>query len=173
MRLVDFLIHLLEAHAGTLNRLAALLGEDSLTELLEMSGESRVRDDRKLLLHQEPQYFNKTLPQKSASVYAELESAVRSFNLAPTLEFHLWTYPYYRAYIESSLDLNAALSSHGEAGIGRLADEAFLDARAWARTLPLSPDLAKQADHAAEVPWIKFRAALLKKTGQRPLGSVF
>lgn len=178
MRLVDFLIQLLEAHAQTLQRLAALLGEDQLVELLEHAGEKEaeraetpVEDERRLRLVQGA--MEPPMHDSPSSPYQELEGAVQDFNLPATLQFHLWAYPHYRAFIESPLDLNARIRGAGsETGV-QLVNEAVEQARMWVRRLPLPSPLGLQAESAAEVPWLRFRTNVLKRIGRRPLGPVY
>jgi hypothetical protein len=54
-----------------------------------------------------------------------------------------------------------------------LVDEAIADAKNWIQQFPLPPAFAAQAERAAEIPWVKFRAHALKKIGKRPLGPVY
>ena len=180
MRLVDFLVLLLQAHAETLKRLAAFFGEESLVALLEDAGESF--DDRRLA-GMAPPSFAKTAvasvtwidtptPHSNANAYAELEGTVHELGLPEVLEFHLWAYPHYRAFIESSVDLNARLSpGNSDAGMA-LIEEATAAAEAWVKTLAIPPAVAAAAYKAAHVPWLRFRTEALKKIGRRPLGAV-
>jgi hypothetical protein len=164
VRLVDFLITLLEAQAQTLQRLAALFGEDLLMEMLENAPE----------YEEKPEVHAKGFipsPDTSAN-YAELEGAVREFSLPAVLQFHLWAYPHYRAFIESELELSDRVDPKNPEAVVGLADEAIRQAEVWLKNLPIAPEFFKQAHSAAQLPWIKFRAQLLKKAGQRPLGAV-
>lgn len=171
MRVVDFLIQLLEAHAQVLHRLAALFGEAELIELLESSGDEAPTADEQPRINLA--WFDSTRVTGSASAYAELEASVREFGLVPHLEFHLWAYPHYRAFVESRLDLSATICSpSGEAGVA-LVDEAVASAQAWVRRLPLASVGSKQAEVAAHVPWLRFRTTVLKRIGRRPMGPVY
>ncbi len=182
MRLAEYLIHLLEAHAQTLQRLAALFGEAALVEILETSGEEQeklaaqaqevltaVRIKR---FEPNPAWFDNALPG-GYSPYLEIESAVRDFNLPAMLEFHLWAYPHYRSFVESPLDLNSRIQGPGgEAGVA-LVDEAVAQAQAWVRGLHIPPALGLQAERAAHMPWLRFRTHVLKRIGKRPIGPVY
>ena len=180
MRLVDFLVLLLSAHAETLKRLAAFFGEEVLVAMLEDAGESF--DDRRLA-GLEPQKFatssvatvtwiDSPSPHSNANAYSELEGTVRELGLPEVLEFHLWAYPHYRAFIESSIDLNARLSPEdGRSGLS-LVDEAVEASEAWVRALPIPPAVSAAAFKAAAQPWIRFRTEALRKMGRRPLGAV-
>lgn len=182
MRLVEFLIALLEAHAETLKRLAALFGEENLMHLLEMAGDDEEPLPRgstkgkpappiKLV---NPSFFDAPSPFSATdSTYAEIEGAVHEMNLPAFLEFHLWAYPHYRAFIESPVDLNSRIPGPGgEAGVA-LVDEAVTQAEAWVKGLPMSDLVRDQASRAAHVPWLKFRTQILKRIGKRPMGPVY
>lgn len=170
MRLVEFLIHLLEAHAETLKRLAALLGEERLLELLDEAGEHGHEAEEKIVaLHSELE------PPKSGSggsAYQELEGAVRELHLPAVLEFYVWAYPHYRAFIESPLDLNSRIPGTGGETGSMLVEEAVTQNQAWVRKLPIPPQISEQVERTAYVPWLRFRTTVLKKIGKRPMGTV-
>jgi hypothetical protein len=173
LRLVEFLIHVLEAHAQTLQRLAALLGEEELVEALERYGELLEASGEEPRLRADPAWFDSRFSDRQPVPFDELESAVASYGLSPPLEFHLWAYPHYRAFIESPLDLGSRIPGPGgDVGLA-LADEAVSQAEAWVRGLPVPPELGPQAERAAHVPWLRFRATVLKRVGRRPLGPVY
>ena len=164
MRLVDFLIRLLEAQAQTLQRLAALFGEDILLEMLERGAELDEEQGATPLAIQKA-WFQAASSQSSP--YAELEGAVRDFKLSPVLQFHLWAYPVYRGFIESELELGARVT-HPQAVV----EAAMGGQKRWLQTLPIATEFRNQAERAAEVPWIRFRSLVLKDLGQRPIGVV-
>jgi hypothetical protein len=175
VRLVDFLILLLSAHAETLKRLAAFFGEENLVNLLEVAGEetegalppTKVARERAPII-----WIDEPTPRSNACAYAELEGNVREFDLPEVLEFHLWAYPPYRTYIESAVNLGASLPpGGGETGVA-LVEEACHQAEEWVRTLGIPPAVAPAAYKAAQVPWLRFRTEALKKMGRRPLGAV-
>ncbi len=176
MRLVDFLILLLSAHAETLKRLAAFFGEDVFTEMLEDSGETidKALPPRKYTEKAGAAliWIDLNSPRTNANAYAELEGSVHEFDLPEVLEFHLWAYPHYRAFIESAVDLNARMAPGGGTSGTALIEEACIQAEAWAHALPIPPAVAAAAHKAALVPWIRFRTEALKKMGRRPLGVV-
>jgi hypothetical protein len=174
MRFVEFLIAILEAHAQTLHRLAALLGEEILVELLETAG-----DDETIPklpsppLALSPDWFDTPAPFSEASAYGELEGAVSEMKLPSMLEFHLWAYPHYRSWIESPVTLNSRIKGTGsDAGIS-LVDDAVARAEEWVKRLPLPPQIGHQAERAAQIPWLRFRTVVLKRIGKRPLGPVY
>jgi hypothetical protein len=107
-----------------------------------------------------------------SSAYAELAAAVHDCQLPAPLEFHVWAYPHYRAFIESAIDLDSVVTAQGEAGVA-LVDEAWARAREWVRGLPMQPDLGKRAEKVAEVPWLRFRTRVLERIGKRRLGPVY
>ena len=163
LRLIEFLICLLEAHAQTLQRLAALFGEDVLFELLENAGDEMQQPD--LEIHSK--WLQAPGSAATGNPYGELESAVQDTQLAKILEFHLWAYPLYRAFVESSLDFNSRLRE----GVGTaMVEDAVKYAESWVKNLNLPSDFSQRAQAAAQVPWLRFRAEMLRKIGQRPLG---
>jgi hypothetical protein len=170
VRLVDFLIFLLEAHAHTLHRLAALFGEEIFVHMLEESGDS-------IAGQMAPPKFRTEWFEPahgvSGSPYAELEGAVSEMKLPAMLEFHLWAYPHYRSFIESGLELGCRIPGPGgDAGI-LLVDEAVDQAEAWVKKLPIAAEFALQASRAAHMPWLRFRTQVLKRIGKRPMGPVY
>lgn len=173
MQLSEFLVHLLEAHAQSLSRLAAFFGEDEFVEMLESADEDRLQslDSRfplELLL--ETPDPRAGVPQSSA--YQRLEGAVQGLGLPATLEFHLWAYPFYRILIEGTVDLTSKLRDQGEATVVGLVDEAVEQAAAWIKSLPVPPSVSPAAESAAQIPWVRFRTTVLIKAGHRPLGAV-
>jgi len=180
MRLVDFLVLLLGAQAETLKRLAAFFGEENLVDMLEDAGESF--DDRRLAGLAPEKFATSSVasvtwidspaPHSNANAYAELEGTVRELGLPEILEFHLWAYPHYRAFIESAIDLNARLSPESGVSGTALVDEACAASEAWVKTLRIPPSVAAAAYKAAAQPWLRFRTEALKKMGRRPLGAV-
>ena len=164
MKLVEFLIETLHAHAQTLQRLAALVGEERLINLLE--NETR-RDPASPPIVLNSQWFVEpasTNDLDASVAYRHLEGAVHELKLPATLEFHLWAYPYYRLMIESPIHLHSRIVDKDEKS---LIDEAIRHAQIWFASLLIPAALQPQAQRAAEIPWIRFRATLLKKMGRR------
>jgi hypothetical protein len=166
VRLVEFLIALLEAQAQTLQRLAALFGEEVLLEMLESAGD--LPPDIITLRH-DPRLFEAPRAQASGLAYQELDGAVRDLRLPAVLEFHLWAYPHYRAFIESPLDLNSRIHGTDENAWISLVEEAMVQATAWLKRLPIPPQFWIQAERAAHLPWLRFRTDVLKRIGKRPM----
>jgi hypothetical protein len=164
VRLVDFLIRLLEAQAQTLQRLAALFGEDILLEILERGAE--LGEEQGI----EPPPISLAWFKPNGgegSPYAQLEGAVRDLKLSPVLLFHLWAYPTYRSFIESKLELGSRVTNPQA-----VVDAALAGQKQWLSLLPIATEFRIQAERAAEVPWIRFRTTVLKDLGQRPIGVV-
>jgi hypothetical protein len=190
MRLVDFLIALLEAHAQALHGLGALLGEEELIEAIDaMDGApavvqdatearafvTRIASEYAILKAEDriPNLSSAILTGSSGDPYRLLEGAVRGFNLTPVLEFYLWTYPLYRAYIECSLPLDWVIPSPGTDLGTRMVEDAVVRAERWMQLLMLPRPIAMRAEQYSRVPWLKFRANALKRAGRRPLGPVY
>ena len=171
MTLSAFLIQILRTHAITLQHLAAYFGEEALFELLEQSAENHDEDrDLNPEFHLDLNWFY--LPKPSLSQgYAEIEGSVLDLKLPEVLQFHLWAYPFYRKFVESSLDLKSSIQKDSGA-IEILVEEAIHEAQVWIKRLPLPLPLSQHAQRIAHTPWIRFRAEVLKKSGKRPFQSL-
>jgi hypothetical protein len=177
MRLIDFLILLLQTQAYTLQKLAGIFGEEELLEMLEITGEKSPLLEKQIFI--DPQWFtppppdpiqlrkSTRLPSKTppASAYAELEGAVHELQLSAVLEFHLWAYPFYRVIIESPVDLRSFIQpvDHGES----LIHLALEQAQIWIKHLPLPPEHSRKIEQSAVAPWLRFRSELFKKLGHK------
>src|SRR5437899_1226581 len=151
MRLAEFLVLLLEAHAETLRQLAALLGEDNLVALLEMAGDSEEParrpgppQDHELFGELDPTIFEKPSAASGPDPYQEIEGAVHGFQLPATLEFHLWAYPPYRWFIESPVGLDARIPGPGGDAGALLVERTVALAEGWVRGLPIRSPLSLQ-----------------------------
>lgn len=168
MRWVEFLIHFLTAQGQTLQRLAALFGEEDLLEMLEEVGESY--EVKPLILDLNPERFQSAGDASgSGNPYQQLEWAVTELKLSPTLEFHLWAYPFYRYMIESGVELDARVGPFPDDFTHVLVNEAVKQAKDWVQRLPIAPEHSLQAEKAALVSWLRFRSEVLKRFGQSPM----
>jgi hypothetical protein len=132
--------------------------------MLESSGEElAIPSLNRSLIAVEPASGN------AGARYQELEGAIHEFQLPAILEFHLWAYPYYRAFIESEMDLSSKLLPSSSA---YLIEEAMTQAKEWIKKLPIPPAVSVQSEAAAGLPWIRFRTQVLKKLGIRPMGAI-
>jgi hypothetical protein len=170
VELVDICREVLLAHAQTLQRLAALLGEERLLEFLEQQPQPEETEGTDLGVtwnecFRERNFAPNAGPAENA--YQSLEGTVKEAGIAAFLEFYLWAYPPYRTLIESPMTLHAALIP-GEMAI-QLVEGLVKAADLWLRSLALPPRIAPRAEQAAQVPWIRFRSAFLAKIGERPL----
>ncbi len=175
MTLVEFLILLLSTHSQVLQRLAAFFGEEELLELLERA--SDVLETTQPTTAEAPFPYEKSwfipapLQLAKTSPYLELEGTVREFNLPSVLEFHLWTYPFYRTLIESPLDLK--MTFHPDQPGGQIVvRDAMTQAKTWINQLPVHPVLAEQVRTLGMAPWLRFQNEVLKKLGGRPFTSI-
>jgi hypothetical protein len=173
-RLVDFLIGILKTHAESLNRLAALFGEDLVFDMLENAPE----DFPSPAVSQEwEKLFSLFAPLPTSgplgdaeSAYRRLESEVSDQKMAEFLEFHVWAFPFYRAFAESALDLRAPVQNSESAA--QLIDAAVMAAKEWRAQLPIAEEYRARAESAASLPWIRFRTELMDRFGTRRLGTV-
>lgn len=181
MRWVEFLTAVLEAQALTLDRLAALLGQDVVLKVLERAGE-RAEDlpperwDRPPPEWFEPVATGPFAPDEGEA-YAELASAVAALRVPEVLEFHLWAYPHYRAWIEGAEPSLQARIDHRfgpkrDSGL-QLVELALRGHALWVAELALAEPFQTQIARAAEIPWLRFRTQTLKRIGQRPMGPVY
>lgn len=170
MRVVDFLIAVLEAQAQTLQRLAAFFGEELLLEILERAGDQAPAEPP---FEFESEWLERPFGEVPGSAYGELEGAVREMQLSAVLQFHLWAYPPYRTFIEGPAELEWKIKSNGTEGGVKLVNHVVSRAEAWTKRLPLPPHLAAQVERAAEIPWLRFRSEVLRKIGKRPMGPVY
>ncbi|MEK6704489.1 MAG: hypothetical protein AABZ06_01745 [Bdellovibrionota bacterium] len=164
MRLVRFLIHVLEAHAETLKRLAEIIGEDALLNALENMNAPNPQNPGKITTLE-------TNTPTDAPPYDELQSTVADFKLSPALEDHLWSYPYYRMIIESMADLNMQLDTgHSESqnSARQMVEEAFDYSRIWIKSLKPPLDFPGK-DTVSQAAWLQFRSTILRRLGYRPL----
>jgi hypothetical protein len=184
--LAEFLIHVLAAHARTLDELAEFLGGEPLLELLELAGsceaESGYPPEPPGTYHPDPAQFDAPpaalptpgLDGATCSPYASIAVSVRQLKLAPSLEFYVWAYPFYRGLIESPIELEARLrlpESDSPAELPLLA-AALRSAQAWLAALPLPEPLKPEAERASQASWLRFRSEVLKALGVRPIQGV-
>lgn len=185
MRLSEFLAEILTTHGQVLLRLAAMLGEEELLELIEKAEE----------LHPTPaphegeepgSQWEKWLRERlthspgdtPSHAMAEIQGAVSDLNLPEVLEFYVWAYPPYRAYVETGIDLSLRIPRQGATGAPsesglQLTEDAVERAKHWFRRLPIASTMAPAAERVVEVPWLRFRSEVLKRVGRRPLGPVY
>jgi len=184
MRFSEFLAEILTAHGQVLLRLAALLGEEPLLELIEKA-EDLYPSDQAGDTEQSKTWENWLRSRLAASpgdtaaqAMTEIQGAVTELNLPEVLEFYVWAYPPYRDYVETGVDLSmriprqATTGAPSENGV-QLTEDAIQKAKQWFRRLPIPSDVGLAAERAAEIPWLRFRSEVLKRVGRRPLGPVY
>jgi hypothetical protein len=174
VRFVDLMMGILQAHGDCLTRLAAFLGEDRLVELLENPRETTTDsgDDSISDLKKWSASWSDSPLDSPGNCYLELEDSVRTLGLPAMLEFHLWAYPGYRAWIESSIQLDAVLLKEAALDYPKIIDESVRQSKAWLKLLVVPSELAARIEHIAELPWIRFRSEMLKKAGKNPFYEV-
>lgn len=169
MQIVELLISLLETQAQTLKRLAAFFGEEKLVDILESSPDLSCSPPLPIKRN----WIQETSQNLSHDrVYQKLEGCVRDQNLSASLEFHLWAYPCYRAWIEASLDLTAEIQLRDDPHEDRLhlfVEEIRNEATKWAQNLAIPTPLKPAAEQAAQIPWLRLRTKLFQKAGRRSL----
>jgi hypothetical protein len=183
VRLSEFLAEILTAHGQVLLRLAALLGEEEFLELLEKAEELYPSGDEDIASFEKWEAWlkDRLVPSPGdtpSSAMAEIQSSVTAIQLPEVLEFYVWAYPTYRAYVETGLSLalriprQSPTGAPSESGL-QLVEDAVRRAQEWFKRLPLPSQVAATAERAAEIPWLRFRSEVLKRVGRRPLGPVY
>ena len=182
MRFVEFLIRLLTAHADTLQALSQILDEDQFIALLENYPENtdgifKAPSPEQIAVFEEVHFPPTPLkPERRVfnprSPYQELDWAVQELHLPSLLGFYIWTYPPYRKWIESKVDLNARIASANSPELLGIIEQAADDAKHWVRQLTIPPQMTARVDAAVNKSWLKFRAEVLKSLGKRPMQPV-
>lgn len=167
-------------HAEVLRVLSRSLGEGALLNAIDKNRDDKSRDqtdfaiDPKINIEEleidtfsaEGQNHNSDL-----TPFEELELAINKMDLSQDLENYLWTYPFYRYFIESTVELTANISPiNGQ--LHQLADEAMRQAELWVQSLPLPSEDRMEATQRSRSIWLKFRSRVLKSTGIKPFLSV-
>jgi len=189
MRYIDLLILILQAHAQSLSRMASTLGDETLAEILDTSAEHFEENPEKLTALMKPlaDLIPKLVPEESLSnrfqarraaslsasrkhanaEYSEIEGAVKDFHLGGLMEFHLWCFPLYRVFSESSIPLTLVFERESPV-MAELVATVMQTNEDWTRALSQSPAVAKELLKITSPAWVKFRASALKLLGQRP-----
>lgn len=183
-RVVDFLILMLKTQGEAMKRLSDLFSEDILAAAVERR-EDRIeslRESGKADPNAIPFRFVETWISDScpsggigSEHYGELEATIRAAQFSERVEFYLWSYPHYRDYIESSIDLGARLvdpSSGAAFEPVPMIEDAVERGLEWLGSLEIAEPFATQVQkHVAPV-WTAFRAEALRRLGRNPLRRV-
>ncbi|MCC7440407.1 MAG: hypothetical protein IT285_02170 [Bdellovibrionales bacterium] len=173
MRLVDFLVLVLQAHGRLLVDLKEIFGADLLLRILANYKPTELALQGSKLWELFPL---KPRSSHSPFPFETLEKPVKEMRLNEDLEFFVWAYPYYRTFVESNVDLNETLPFQDQQVVLALAEEATSMARAWAEAVPLPPEaeseLRSRAQEASRQHWVRFRSELFKRNGQSPFQRV-
>lgn len=177
---VDFLILMLTTQGEAMKRLSDLFSEDILAEAVERR-ESRIEalneagktDPNATPFRFEESWISDSCPEGGAGSehYGELEASVRAARFSERIEFYLWSYPHYRSYIESSIDLGAklVLPKGSNAEPIPMIEDAVERGLEWLRSLEIAEPFASQVQkHVAPV-WTSFRAEALRRFGRNRL----
>jgi len=174
LRLVDFVMALLEAHALTLLRLVVYFGEPKLIELLESvpdddAASAGVGDFALLPGVDDALTPPPPMGPQLKHPFTEIEGHVGELGVSSLLEFYLWAYPGYRMWAESALDLGAQLVPSNPKLLEAMIDQAVRQNRTWLGRLPIPSDLFASVERSAQVPWVRFRTDILRRSGGRHL----
>lgn len=108
--LAQFLSFVLTRHADGLKLLAETFSEKLLIEILERRFEDESYKGESQLIAkgvwEDPEISH------AEEVYEEIQNSVEKSKLSKPLEFYLWTYPYYRRWIEDQFLLDSVLKKN-------------------------------------------------------------
>lgn len=170
MSLSGFLALVLQAYAHTLQRLAAVLGDKELCSILNETENMHTTARPKtlnILCN-----VNQSTTELDEHPFNHIEKAVTAVNLSEQLVFHVWSYPYYRAFVESSVMLDTSIQVPGTENGTELVEEAVNTAMGWINAMAIPPSLKNAANEAAKEPWLQFRTKTLKMLGKRPIQAI-
>jgi len=170
MLFVEFLIYLLKAHSKTLVLISQLLGEEQWLKILNSLPQQNKIEQKPILKLLQANQENKQ--NNVPSPYKLLQEAVSNTQLSKELEIHLWSYPHYRAFIESSLDLGSPILTQKENTELVLIEEALSQAENWVHLLPVEEHLKLHIIQNSQPHWLRFRSEILNKTGKKLFTSV-
>lgn len=147
--LANFLSFVLARHADGLKLLAESLSEDLLVEIIERRFEDETYKGMSPLLAagvwEDPEESHADV------VYEEIQTTVEKSKLPQSLEFYLWTYPYYRTWIEDQFLLDSFLKK--EEYLEPLLDEARLEWIRWLEYLGLPSAQTKSLKEVMNTRW--------------------
>ncbi|MGE0614719.1 MAG: hypothetical protein AB7P04_03685 [Bacteriovoracia bacterium] len=170
MKLCEFLTLLLRTQGRVLQELLATCGEGRLAQLLrDNEVTARISVQGLQLVHGPMSY------QGHGEGFAMIEQTVTDLALPEEIEFHLWSYPFYRAFIESELGLDSTIRNDKANELSALLDEAIASAHHWGECLvPKDGDaaLARKVQAVVSQNYLRFRTDFLRKTGGRALSSL-
>jgi hypothetical protein len=173
IRLADYLTMTLQAHGDFLREIWTHVQRHGLDQEKIMEAFEAAQE----IVAPEANPRKRMERGRNGKPYASIGHAVNAMNLPEALEFYLWSYPYYRSWIESSADLEAPI----EDVFDRPEDEverARAYADAWAKHL-IFVDLQESERRVEDAlrtfsldRWLKFRTQALRAVGRRPLQRV-
>lgn len=175
MRIDEFLALMLEAYGRSLRAASEILGEQPLLAALgrldapESPSDSPAAMD---LIGNEPIGDAPMAGPDAPSPYERLDAAVGSLGLSGEFEHAVWSFPVYRMYTETGVELTAPVERPGAASAVALAEETVALAESWLTRLARSADASDEAAGrliALSRPhWLRFRTEVLRRQGHSP-----
>lgn len=167
MKLIDFLILMLEAQAEVIRTLLRKMNEKETVELLE-----KYHSDL-----QEPQppafieALNEANPlsEEEELPFPDLDQAIRKFNFSFALEDQLISFPLYRAYLENCANLNGNIQLTTTQNGESLIEEALFHGHSYYLHLPIPRSYEREFKRDCEMAWLRFRTQTLKRMGKKGL----
>ncbi len=168
MNLAFYLAEILKTHFEILN---ALKNNYSLEILLEaLDSQSKISPEQVMGVMKEIK--NITAPDTAptiASAFTELDNTVSGLNAPEKLEPYIWSYPGYRKYVETDLDLQIDLKklrkNNDTQIIENLINGTIKDSHIWLQTLTFTPPIPDNIFKQVDSLWLKFRTQVLKQMG--------
>ncbi|MBI3535751.1 MAG: hypothetical protein HY072_09745 [Deltaproteobacteria bacterium] len=177
MQLADFLSSILSTHGKIIKHLEHDFGEQTLLKILENLVMALTNRPPPSL---ETKQFTFLAPSFPTNPYSsprfaieKLKSTVAELHLSNTLEFYLLSYPFYRAFIESPIALNANIANKNTNNIDKLASYALLFAKDWIIKLPISQNKIPELLKLSETYWLRFRWHMLRQFKINPLVIIY
>lgn len=171
MVFVEFLGEFLSAHAHALQRLAALMTEDIVIQLLEDERPHTANPELAKICAQI--WKNPSVGSNPESSHVRLDQWIKSHKLPAFLEFHVWSYPGYRSIIEGPLTPEALPIPGIDMKLyDQLLEACRKEAEQWMADQKLDEPLQAAAKKAVDFAWVRFRTEFLKRQGRNPLSAI-
>ncbi len=164
MNLLHFTTLTLQTQSKILRLLSETFGSASFLKVLEQT-EFFLEQTPVLGLH--PSDFESTAPHPyDLPPFQMIHDTLKSLQISYDLEFYLLSYPFYRALIESSIDLNSKIPK--ETAL-HLTQAALKSAEIWNERLCISENSRLKLAPILKAFWLKFRTDVLKFYNLGPL----
>jgi hypothetical protein len=167
MKLYEFLLLVLKNQADFYHDLEATYGPDITVSILERASEKAEAAPDTYDTQMGNGFWtldpNSKLDQTDA--YTELQDTIEKMKMPKAIEFYLWSYPYYRTFIESGLPLQGQFKMSKESDVHSLYEEAISKSRFFFESVGFQGEYLKRAEVTLDSSLKKFKVSLLKTAG--------